>query len=56
MIFNNIGKTWKDQELFFHVLLCNITIDGKISMIDAIRWNRLPRLTGMSKKDTKREM
>jgi hypothetical protein len=33
VIFNNIGKTWKNQELFFRVLYCNITIDGKTSMI-----------------------
>jgi hypothetical protein len=33
MILNNKVQTWKSQRLFFHVLPCNITIDGKFSMI-----------------------
>jgi len=33
MILNNIGKTWKNQELFFHVFSCNITIGGKFYML-----------------------
>jgi len=33
MILNNMGKTWKNQGLFFHVLGNNITIDGKYSIL-----------------------
>ena len=33
MILNNRSKTWKSEGLFSHVLGCNITIDGKFSMI-----------------------
>jgi hypothetical protein len=32
VILNNRSKTWKSQGLFFHVLGCNITIDGKFSI------------------------
>jgi hypothetical protein len=54
MILNNKGQTWKSQGLFFHVLGCNINIDGKFSGYKGNTWKifHLSTLFGRQMKIT----